>query len=245
MSAIPKIEQIHITTNGSFTKDYVRQLENLNVHSINLSLDSLDRQRFLDITRRDMFDTVMETFHELLKSSIRVKINMVVMEGRNIDDIRPMLELTRDHDVSVRFIEEMPFNGSGGNPTFWPMKKILDYVRQQYPDIEKLPDPEASTSQNYQIPGYTGSFGIIAAYTRTFCGTCNRIRITPQGTLKTCLYDNGGLSFRDILRSGASDEEIAQTLVKAMGRRYKDGFEAEKDRGASSPVSESMATIGG
>ncbi len=245
MSSIPKIEQIHITTNGTFTKDYVRQLKNLNVHSINLSLDSLDRQRFLDITRRDMFDTVMETFHTLLDSSIRVKINMVVMEGRNIDDIQPMLELTKNHDVSVRFIEEMPFNGSGGNATFWPMKKILDFIRERYPEIQKLPDPESSTSQNYQIPGHKGSFGIIAAYTRTFCGTCNRIRITPQGTLKTCLYDNGGLNFRDILRSGATDQEVAQTLINAMGQRYKDGFEAEKDRGAASPVSESMATIGG
>ena len=245
MAAIDKIEQIHITTNGTFTKDYVKDLECLGIRSVNLSLDSLDRQRFFDITRRDMFDSVMETFHTLLDSSIRVKINMVVMEGRNIEDIEPMLELTRNNDVAVRFIEEMPFNGSGGNPTFWPMRKILDHVKSLYPDIEKLPDPEASTSLNYQIPGHTGTFGIIAAYTRTFCGTCNRIRITPQGTLKTCLYDNGGLSFRDILRSGASDEEIAQTLIKAMGNRYKDGFEAEQDRGASSPVSESMATIGG
>ena len=245
MAAIDKIEQIHITTNGTFTKDYVKDLERLGIRSVNLSLDSLDRQRFFDITRRDMFDSVMETFHTFLDSSIRVKINMVVMEGRNIEDIEPMLELTRNNDVAVRFIEEMPFNGSGGNPTFWPMRKILDHVKSLYPDIEKLPDPEASTSFNYQIPGPTGTFGIIAAYTRTFCGTCNRIRITPQGTLKTCLYDNGGLSFRDILRSGASDEEIAQTLIKAMGNRYKDGFEAEQDRGASSPVSESMATIGG
>jgi cyclic pyranopterin phosphate synthase len=245
IARIEKIDQINITTNGTFTKDYVKDLERLGVKSVNLSLDSLDRDRFFKITRRDMFDKVMDTFQTLLESSIRLKINMVVMEGRNIEDIASMLELTRENDVAVRFIEEMPFNGSGGNPTFWPMRKILEHIKNIYPDIEKLKDPESSTSVNYKLPGHVGSFGIIAAYTRTFCGTCNRIRITPQGTLKTCLYDNGGLSFRDVLRSGATDDEIAQTLLKAMGKRYKDGFEAENDRGASSPVSESMATIGG
>lgn len=245
MSSIEKIEQIHITTNGTFTKDYVNDLEQLGIKSVNLSLDSLDKERFIEITRRDMFDKVMDTFHTLLDSSIKVKINMVVMEGRNIEDIESMLELTRHNDVAVRFIEEMPFNGSGGNPTFWPMKKILAHVKDLHPELIKLDDPAASTSVNYQIPGFRGSFGIIAAFTRTFCGSCNRIRITPQGTLKTCLYDNGGMSFRDILRSGASDEEIAESLIKAMGNRYKDGFEAENDRGSSRPVSESMATIGG
>jgi len=245
MAALEKIEQIHITTNGTFTREYVSDLEALGIKSINLSLDSLDRERFREITRRDMFPSVMETFESLLESNIRVKINMVVMEGRNIEDIADMLELTRNNDVAVRFIEEMPFNGSGGNPTFWSMRKILDHIKSQHPDIIKLPDPESSTSVNYKIPGYQGSFGIIAAFTRTFCGTCNRIRITPQGMLKTCLYDKGGLSFREVLRSGVTDEEIAQTLINAMGNRYKDGFEAENDRGASRPVSESMATIGG
>lgn len=243
VSQIESIKDIHITTNGTFTQDKIKDLERMGIKSINLSLDSLDKQRFFDITRRDMFDQVMSTFDRLMDSSIRTKINMVVMEGRNIDDIYPMLELTRHEDVAVRFIEEMPFNGTDGqgNNTFWPMKKILDYVQAEYP-IEKLEDPPFSTSKNYKIPGFKGSFGIIAAYTRTFCGSCNRIRITPQGTLKTCLYDNGVMSLRDIIRSGATDEELMHHILEALGNRAKDGFEAEKRR---SPVSESMATIGG
>jgi cyclic pyranopterin phosphate synthase len=92
------------------------------------------------------------------------------------------------------------------------------------------------------VPGYTGTFGTIAAYTRTFCGSCNRIRITPQGTLRTCLYGKGVMNFRDMMRDGMSDEEIGNALKKAIGQRAKDGFEAEKQR---RPVGESMATIGG
>lgn len=240
------IREINITTNGTFTKDKIPELEKMGINAINLSLDSLDKQRFFDITRRDLFDDVMSTYHALVASAIRVKVNMVVMEGRNIEDIYPMIELTRDHDVSVRFIEEMPFNGTDGqgNATFWPMKKILDHVKRAY-QVEKLQDAPNSTSFNYKVAGYRGSFGIIAAYTRTFCGTCNRIRLTPQGMLRTCLYGEGKANFRDILRAGATDAELVRHLKQVLGCRAKDGFEAERSRAAAQPVSESMATIGG
>lgn len=246
VSRMETIKEINITTNGTFTKDKIPALEAMGISSINLSLDSLDKQRFFDITRRDLFDDVMSTYQELVRSAIRVKLNMVVMEGRNIEDIYPMLALTKAHDVSVRFIEEMPFNGTAGqgNGTFWPMKKILDHIQNAY-TIEKLPDAPSSTSVNYKVKGYQGSFGIIAAYTRTFCGTCNRIRLTPQGTLRTCLYGEGKINFRDLVRDGATDAELAAHLKKVLNSREKDGFEAEKARSASLPVSESMATIGG
>ena len=244
VTTIKGIKQIHITTNGTFTSDYVNELERLGIKSINLSLDSLDKKRFFEITRRDEFDKVMTTFHQLLDSDIKVKINMVVMEGRNIDDLYPMVELTKNYAVDVRFIEEMPFNGTQGqgNATFWPMKKIHDHIAKEY-ELEKLVDPPYSTSKNYQPKGHKGSIGIIAAYTRSFCGTCNRIRLTPQGVLRTCLYSNTGLNFRDLMRSGASDEDIANTLRRTVNKRAADGFEAEKQR--DQLVSESMATIGG
>jgi cyclic pyranopterin phosphate synthase len=243
---ITDLKEIHITTNGTFTKEYVPMLEDLDINSINLSLDSLDKERFFEITRRDVFDQVMETYQSLLASSINVKINAVVMDGRNIEDIYPMLALTKNDDVSVRFIEEMPFNGTDGqgNATFWPMKKILAYIAEEY-NFEKLTDPVSSTSSNYQIKGHRGSFGIIAAYTRSFCGTCNRIRVTPQGGLKTCLYDQGTFSLRDVMRSGATDEQLLAKIKQSIGARAKDGFEAENARISTLPVSESMATIGG
>ena len=246
ISELETIKEINITTNGTFTVEQIPALEKMGIKSVNLSLDSLDSQRFFDITRRDLFDQVMTTYRKLVDSKIRVKTNMVVMDGRNIEDIYPMLELTKHDDVSVRFIEEMPFNGTEGqgNATIWPAKKIMTYIEEKYTH-QKMVDPPASTSLNYKIPGYVGSFGIIPAYTRTFCGSCNRIRLTPQGTLRTCLYGEGQVNFRDLIRGGVTDEVLGDHLFKVVGKRAKDGFEAEKSRSATVPVSESMATIGG
>jgi molybdenum cofactor biosynthesis enzyme MoaA len=246
VSELETIKEINITTNGTFTVEQIPALERMGIKSVNLSLDSLDSQRFFDITRRDLFDQVMTTYRKLVDSKIRVKTNMVVMDGRNIEDIYPMLELTKHDDVSVRFIEEMPFNGTEGqgNATIWPAKKIMTYIEEKYTH-QKMVDPPASTSLNYKIPGYVGSFGIIPAYTRTFCGSCNRIRLTPQGTLRTCLYGEGQVNFRDLIRGGVTDEVLGDHLIKVVGKRAKDGFEAEKSRSATVPVSESMATIGG
>lgn len=246
IAALDTIKDIHITTNGTFTQDYIPRLEAIGIKSINLSLDSLDKQRFFDITRRDEFDIVYNTLQLLIESKIDVKINMVVMDGRNIEDILPMIELTKDNNVGVRFIEEMPFNGTQGqgNSTFWPLKKIKEYVETKY-EIEKLVDPPFSTSSNFKVKGYSGSFGIIAAYTRSFCGSCNRVRITPQGTFKNCLYDDGVVSFRDFMRKGVTDEQLVDLLKKTLQLRAIDGFEAERNRAKSKSVSESMATIGG
>ena len=246
ISELETIKEINITTNGTFTVEQIPALEKMGIKSVNLSLDSLDSQRFFDITRRDLFDQVMTTYRKLVDSKIKVKTNMVVMDGRNIEDIYPMLELTKHDDVSVRFIEEMPFNGTEGqgNATIWPAKKIMTYIEEKYTH-QKMVDPPASTSLNYKIPGYVGSFGIIPAYTRTFCGSCNRIRLTPQGTLRTCLYGEGQVNFRDLIRGGVTDEVLGDHLFKVVGKRAKDGFEAEKSRSATVPVSESMATIGG
>lgn len=241
-----KIEEINITTNGTTTKQYIQKLEEIGIKSVNLSLDTLNKERFHKITRRDYFDKVYDTYLALLDSKMKVKINMVVIKDKNIDDIYPMLELTKEHDVAVRFIEEMPFNGTvgQGNASFWPIKKILSHIEEKY-SVYEIPSPPSSTSVNYKIDGYKGSFGIIAAFTRSFCGTCNRVRVTPQGELKTCLYDGGVFSIRDVMRSGASDYELGEEFKKALNLRAKDGFEAERRRKEQMPVSESMATIGG
>ena len=243
ISNLKNIEEINITTNGTVIGKYIPELENMGIKSINLSIDSLDRERFKSITNRDKFDEVMKTYQSILDSSIDIKVNAVVMQEWNIDDIYPMIELGRNDQVSIRFIEEMPFNGKEGkrNHVYWSMKKILDYINQKY-DFEKLKDIPSSTSINYKIPGFIGTFGIIAAYTRTFCGSCNRIRVTPQGQLKTCLYDDGRLSIRNILRNTTSDDLVQEKLFQTIGNRAKDGYEAEKRR---TPVSESMSTIGG
>lgn len=244
---IDGLKDITITTNGVLTAPHISDLKALGVKSINLSLDTLDAGRFFAITRRDEFAAVMNTLDELLKHDFEVKINAVVMDGKNTQDIAPMVALTKDLPVSVRFIEEMPFNGESHNYTGlkWDYLRILDEIKSHYPAIKKLDDEAYSTSYNYQISGHKGTIGIIAAYSRTFCGTCNRIRVTPQGALKNCLYDDGVLNIKDLMRTGASDEQIKQELLKAFNHRPLDGWEAERQRYEQVGIHESMATIGG
>ncbi|MFI5139093.1 MAG: GTP 3',8-cyclase MoaA [Sphingobacteriales bacterium] len=241
------LKELTITTNGVLTAPYVPELKKIGVSSVNLSLDTLDAGRFFAITGRDEFANVMLTLDELLKHDLEVKINAVVMDGKNIEDIIPLVELTKELPVSVRFIEEMPFNGDSHlyRGLQWDYLRILEEISSEYPGIKKIGDPLHSTSYNYQISGHKGSIGIIAAYSRTFCGTCNRIRITPTGALKTCLYDDGVLNIKDLIRQGITEDNLNKTLSDAFGHRAKDGWEAEHLRVLHKGVHESMATIGG
>ncbi len=247
LSKLKGLKELSMTTNGVLTAPYVAEMKALGINSVNLSLDTLDADRFFTITRRDEFKNVMATLDELLKHNFTVKINAVVMDGKNTKDILPLVQLTKDLPVSVRFIEEMPFNGDGHiyQGLQWDYIRILDEITAHFPAIQKLEDPAYSTSYNYHIPGHKGNVGIIAAYSRTFCGSCNRIRITPQGTLKNCLYDDGVLNIKDLMRSGINDEQLEQTLLHAINQRAKDGREAEQLRVEKTGVHESMATIGG
>lgn len=243
LSAIEGLEELTLTTNGVLTKPYIPQLKKLGIKSVNLSLDTLNRERFFAITRRDELPKVLDTMHELLHNDIQVKINAVVMEGKNTEDIIPLAELTRDLPVAVRYIEEMPFNGNGVyNGLQWDHVMILETLKKEFPEIERIAKAKFSTSDNYKILGHKGTVGIIAAYTRTFCGACNRIRITPQGMLKTCLYDNGVLNVKDLVRDGLDEQEIQRVITGAIKQRAKDGWEAEKNRISEH---ESMAAIGG
>jgi len=247
LSLTKGLQQITITTNGVLTAPLVPELKSLGIKSVNLSLDTLDRNRFFSISKRDELPRVLETLDQLLRYNMDVKINAVVMDGKNTQDILSLVELTKELPVSVRFIEEMPFNGGGSHyvKLQWNYIRILETIKEKYPDIQKTPDPPYSTSYNYHIPNHKGNVGIIAAYTRTFCGTCNRIRITPVGVFKTCLYDNGVLNIKELIRNGLSDDSIATHLINAIQHRSKDGWEAERLRKEKMPVHESMATIGG
>ncbi len=242
LSKISGLKQIAITTNGVLTTPHIPELKKLGIKSVNLSLDTLDRERFLAITHRDEQPAVIDTLEQLLKHGMDVKINAVVMEGKNIQDIVPLVALTKELPLSVRFIEEMPFNGGDKhyNSLVWDYVKILETIKKSFPGLTKIQDPAYSTSCNYSIPGHKGNVGIIAAYTRSFCGTCNRIRLTPQGMLKTCLYDSGVMNIKDLLRAGMNDDEIRTALLDALNHRAKDGWEAEQ-----SAQHESMAAIGG
>ncbi|GAB4040905.1 GTP 3',8-cyclase MoaA [Spirosoma jeollabukense] len=244
LSYLNGLNDLSITTNGVLTGPHVADMVALGIKSVNLSLDTLNRDRFRQVTRRDELPAVLKTLDSLLAAGIQTKINTVVIEGQNIQDIQPLVELTRTLPVEVRFIEEMPFNGEGSHypRLYWTHQRIIAEIQSYYPTLQKRTDSTFSTSAGYQIPGHQGRIGVIAAFSRTFCGTCNRIRLTAQGSLKTCLYGDSVLDVRALLREGVSDQELADAFLLAFAHRPVNGFEAEQKR---SILSESMATIGG
>ncbi|UOG75056.1 GTP 3',8-cyclase MoaA [Hymenobacter tibetensis] len=249
LAALPGIDDISLTTNGVLTAPYVPELARIGVKAVNLSLDTLDRARFARITRRDELPRVMDTFYALLTAGIQVKINAVVMDGQNIEDIVPLTELTRELPVEVRFIEEMPFNGGSHAATPatlpWNHRRIREHLEEHFGALTPLAVPAGATASEYTIAGHMGHVGIIAAYSRTFCGTCNRIRLTAEGGLKTCLYDQGVLDVKALLRGGSSDATIIEALTTAFRYRAANGFDAERQRPLHQLSFESMSTIGG
>lgn len=228
LSEVNGLQEISITSNGSFTPKHISALKEMGVRKVNLSLDSLNRQRFFEITRRDSFEMVYAGVFNLLNEGFEVKINCVLAEGKNTEDIIPFVELTKNYNLSVRFLEEMPFNGSDSfEVPKWNYKEVYNHINQHYPNIQKLESEMSSTSVNYKIPGYKGSFGIIPSFSRTFCGTCNRIRLSATGELRTCLYGPAAVNLRDVIRAGATEKDIEHEIINAVSMRVKNGFEAE------------------
>ena len=240
-----KLEEINITTNGALIANHIEKLQALKIKTINLSIDSLNSENFAKITRRNVFHEVYKTLEALENSTLNLKLNCVVQSGVNTDEIIDFIELTKHKKIAVRFIEEMPFNGVGQRATQdeWNYNKILALINSHYNEIVPLKSEKSSTSYNFKVPNYTGTFGIIPAFTRTICDDCNRIRITSTGMFKNCLFDNGIFNVRDFIRQGASNEELKQLFMSIVKEKPKNGFIAEANR--KGDVSESMSTIGG
>ncbi len=240
-----RLEEINITTNGALISNHIEKLEELKINAINLSIDSLQKEKFAKITRRDVFDSVYDTFEKLEKSNLKLKLNVVVQPGANTDEIIDFVELSKNKDIAIRFIEEMPFNGKGQRhmEEVWNYNKIMAHIRSHYSNIEPIISKKSSTSINYRIPNYEGTFGVIPAFTRTICSDCNRIRITAIGLFKNCLFDGGVFNVRDFIRNGASDDELKTMFINTVHHKPENGFIAEAAR--DNDVSESMSTIGG
>ncbi len=245
LSEINNLQEITVTSNGTLSTQYQAGLLQMGIRKINISLDSLSRERFQQITRRDNFEGVYAGILKLLDDGFDVKLNCVVAENKNIQDIVPFIELTKHHALSVRFLEEMPFNGSDGSQVLseWDYKRIYKHIENYYPEINRLISDANSTSVNYKISGYQGSFGIIPSFSRTFCGTCNRIRLSATGELRTCLYGPPVANLRDLLRQGASVYDVEQEILYAVSQRERDGYAAETaSKGA---INTSMSALGG
>lgn len=245
LTQLKELKDISITTNATLIGPYISELKELGIHNINVSLDAIDRDTFERITRRDLYDTVHNNLIRLITEGFNVRINFIALENQNTQDIIPILELMKHYPVSVRFLEEMPFNG--GSKRFdgltWSYKKILEHIRTKFPDFEELPSPPTSTSINYKIKGHTSTFGLIPSFTRTFCGSCNRLRITATGDVITCLYGKPVTNLRDLMRNTNANETIQSALVRVINKRAKTGFEAQKQH--SSVFQSSMTSIGG
>jgi molybdenum cofactor biosynthesis protein A len=240
------LEAINITTNGALISQHIDRIEKLGkVKDINLSIDSLSREKFAKITRRDAFSEVYKTLELLEKSSLNLKLNIVVQSGINTDEIVDFVRFTKDKNVAVRFIEEMPFNGKGQRKMEenWTFNRILNEIKTAF-DVRELVSEKSSTSRNYSIENHLGTVGIIPAFTRTICNNCNRIRITSTGTFKNCLFDDGVFNLRDFMRKGASNEDLKALFLSLVKEKPANGFIAEANR-EDGAASESMSTIGG
>ncbi len=246
LSLMKNLNDISVTTNATLIGPYIDELKTLGIKNINVSLDAINRKTFERITRRDQFDTVHNNLIRLITEGFNVRINFIVLEGQNEQDIIPILELMKHYNVSVRFLEEMPFNGGGKNfaTIKWNYKEILEHISTVYPNFHKLKSPSTSTSINYKIEGHKGTFGIIPSFSRTFCGSCNRLRITATGDVITCLYGKPKANLRDIVRGKNIIEEVQSAILKAVGNRAKTGFEAQ-DEHAQTIFENSMTSIGG
>ncbi|XP_014638228.1 PREDICTED: molybdenum cofactor biosynthesis protein 1 isoform X3 [Ceratotherium simum simum] len=169
------------------------------------------------------FHKVMEGIHKAIELGYNpVKVNCVVMRGLNEDELLNFVALTEGLPLDVRFIEYMPFDGNKWN--FRKMvsyKEMLDTLRQQWPELEQLPEEESSTAKAFKIPGFRGQVSFITSMSEHFCGTCNRLRITADGNLKVCLFGNSEVSLRDHLRAGASEEELLRIIGAAVGRKKR------------------------
>ncbi|XP_036073534.1 molybdenum cofactor biosynthesis protein 1 isoform X2 [Rousettus aegyptiacus] len=217
------LKTIGVTTNGINLARLLPQLQKAGLGAINISLDTLVPAKFEFIVRRKGFHKVMEGIHKAIELGYSpVKVNCVVMRGLNEDELLDFVALTEGLPLDVRFIEYMPFDGNKWNfKKMVSYKEMLDTLRQQWPELEKLPEEESSTAKAFKIPGFRGRISFITSMSENFCGTCNRLRITADGNLKVCLFGSSEVSLRDHLRAGASEEELLRIIGAAVGRKKR------------------------
>ena len=214
---------LSMTTNGFFLQEKARGLAEAGLKRINVSLDSLQPERFERMVRRDgqLVFKILEGMRVSREAGLHpLKMNCVVMRGYNDDELGDFARLGREHDYQVRFIEYMPLDAQGdwSMKTVVPGAEILARIHEVF--------PLAPTSQNgaepatvYRFADGRGSIGVIASVTEPFCDSCNRIRITADGQLRTCLFSIHEHNLKGLLRSGATDEEIGDFLIAAVWKK--------------------------
>jgi cyclic pyranopterin phosphate synthase len=247
ISSLAKLPvELSLTTNGTRLHDFIDVLADAKIASLNISLDTLLAEKFLQVTRRDLFRQVMDNINLLLEKGFEVKINVVVMKDFNDNEINDFIAWTKDSPVQVRFIEFMPFSGNKwtSNKVF-SAQQILDTVAEQYnyvPLIGSLHD----TAKSYSIMGHAGSFAIISTMTSPFCAGCNRMRLTADGKLKNCLFSKGETDLLQALRAGKDVLPLIHENIKGKAKELGGQFTtAIQQIEALTIENRSMITIGG
>lgn len=206
---VPGIEEVCLTTNGTLLRELARPLQEAGVKRINLSLDTLQPEKYAHITRRGTLDSALAGLDAALSAGFqKVKINCVLMGGFNDDEIPAFAQLTRNYPVDVRFIELMPMAGTDG---FGPEGYLPNWVvLERLGELEKV-SQDSGVAQLYRLPGAQGSIGLISPISDHFCARCNRIRLTADGKLKPCLHWGEEFSIK-----GLSQQEMAGVMRRAI-----------------------------
>ena len=239
---------LSITSNAVLIHRFIDDFHLCNLRKINLSLDTLNASKFKQITKRDRFEIVYNNILRLIREGFQVKINVVLMDGINDDEILDFIYFTRENNVSIRFIEFMPFSGNN-----WDKSKVISYDEILNKTIDhfskkevvKLEDGDNFISRNFKINSFKGSFGIISTITNPFCDGCNRIRLTANGKVRNCLFSKSEI---DILSAHRDQKDITPLIALAMQNKKRStaGFNFMNDNNnISSKQNRSMTTIGG
>jgi cyclic pyranopterin phosphate synthase len=238
--------ELTLTTNGTRIEEFLPVLKQAGIRSINVSLDTLDKDKFQVMTKRDQYFKVLDNIKLLSKEGVHVKVNVVMMKGVNDNEINDFVAITKDLPVHIRFIEFMPFSGNHWeSQKVFGWKQILSVVKQQF-DFIKLKDEVHDTAKKYIVPGHTGTFAIISTITSPFCGDCNRMRLTADGKMKNCLFSQEETDILGALRRG---EDIVPLIRQSIwskaaerGGQFSSNIEEMKP---DSLKNRSMISIGG
>ncbi|CAM2861961.1 cyclic pyranopterin monophosphate synthase subunit MoaA [Flavobacterium succinicans] len=212
--------QLTLTTNGLLVHDFIPTFKKAGINALNVSIDSLQKEKYKAITRRDSLDLLWKNIELLLQNDFQVKLNVVVIKGFNDNEILDFIALTKAQNLQIRFIEFMPFDGNQWNKEkLVSYAEIIEQVHSVYSETQllRMQDQPNDTAKNYKIEGFKGSFSIISSVTNPFCSTCNRIRLTADGKLKNCLFSNSETALLPSLRAG---EAIAPLIYKNIQSKH-------------------------
>ncbi|MBR2528851.1 MAG: GTP 3',8-cyclase MoaA [Blautia sp.] len=215
LKSTPGIEKVTLTTNGILLREKLESLMEAGLDAVNISLDTTDPEKYRQITGRDGVSEVLAALDQVCKKGLPVKINAVSVRQEK-RDIQALVNLAKDRPVDVRFIEMMPI-GNGKDFPAMSNPEIFEILKGLYPGLKEDKSQHGfGPASYYTLPGYEGSIGFISAIHGKFCKGCNRVRLTSQGYLKTCLCYENGTDLRRILRSDLPEEEIQRQLILAI-----------------------------